>query len=194
MAMARAEQKICESNLIAAYVDGELEARVAVLLEEHLESCASCRAELRSHRLFVCELDAALNDSGEISVPSDFSRRVAARAASDMSGLRSGSENKKALSICLILALAGFALLGTTARDSVFLIVREFIAKAFGVISFLATAIYDAATGLIVILRVLSREIVVEAGSFGVVVVLLAFAVLVLTRLISNYHRSGATE
>src|SRR5688572_7822993 len=111
-------QEICERNLIAAYIDGELEADVTLLLEDHLQTCAACRVELRAHRLFVCELDAALTDTGEIPVPADFSRMVAARASSDMSGVRTRSENKKALSICLILALAGFALLGAAARDA----------------------------------------------------------------------------
>jgi len=192
--MATAQQNICQRNLIAAYIDGELEGNAAQLFEDHLEECASCRAELRAHRLFVCELDAALTDSGEIPVPSDFSRLVAARAASDMRGVRTGSENKKALSICLILALAGFALLGATARDAVFLVAREFIAKVFGVIGFLGTVIYEAGAGLAVILRVLSRKILVEPALLAVVVLLLAFAILILSRLISNYHRSGATE
>jgi anti-sigma factor RsiW len=193
-AMATGQQKICESNLIAAYIDGELEPHATMLFEEHLEGCSPCRSELRAHRLFVCELDAALTDSGEIPVPLDFSRMVAARASSDMRGVRTRSENRKALSICLILALAGFALLGATARDAVFMVARKFVSTGLALLGFLAVAVYDTVAGLVVILRVLSRRVVVESGSLGPLLVLLALAIVVLSRLLSKYHRPGATE
>jgi len=194
MSVTTRQEKICERNLIAAYVDGELEADVTALFEEHLESCAPCRAELRAHRLFVCELDAALTETGEIPVPAEFSRMVAARASSDMRGVRTRSENRKALGICLILALGGFALLGATARDAIFMIAEKFVSTFFGVAGFISTAVYDTVAGLAVIFRVLSRKIIVESGSLGPVLVLLAVAILVLSRLIHNYHRTSATE
>ena len=79
--MNRDQQKICERNLFAAYVDGELDTDLTLLFEDHLEGCAECRAELRAHRLLVCELDAAMSESAEIPVPDNFSRMDAARAA-----------------------------------------------------------------------------------------------------------------
>ena len=194
MSVTTRQEKICERNLIAAYVDGELEADVTALFEEHLESCASCRAELRAHRLFVCELDAALTETGEIPVPAEFSRMVAARASSDMRGVRTRSENRKALGICLILALGGFALLGATARDAIFVIAEKFISTFFGVVGFISTVVYDTVAGLAVIFRVLSRKIIIESGSLGPVLVLLAVAILILSRMIHNYHRTSATE
>ncbi len=187
-------ENICERNLIAAYVDGELESDTTLLFEDHLQRCASCRAELRAHRLFVCELDAALTNSGEIPVPANFSRMIAARASSDMSGVRTRSENRKALSICVILALAGFALIGARASGAIFSIAEKFVTTILGVVGFLGTAVYDLLAALAVIFRVLSRKIIVETGSLVPVLVLLAFAVLVLSRLISKYHRTGATE
>ena len=187
-------QNICETNLIAAYVDGELEAGATLLFEDHLQRCPPCRAELRAHRLFVCELDAALTDSAEIPVPPDFSRMIAARASSDMSGVRTLSENRKALSICIILALGGFALLGARTSGAIFVVLEKLVRTSLGVVSFLATAAYDTVAGLAVIFRVLSRKLIVETGSLGPVLVLLALAVLILSRLISNYHRTGATE
>ena len=191
---ATAQEKICERNLIAAYVDGELDENLTQLFEDHLESCAACRAELRAHRLFVCELDAALTDSGAIPVPAEFSRMVAARASTDMRGVRTRSEHRKALGISIILALGAFALLGATARDSVFLVAEKFIATCFSVAGLVSTAVYETIAGLAVIFRVLSRKVIVESGSLGPVLVLLAVAVLILSRLISHYHRSGATE
>src|SRR5215211_999994 len=133
--MSASMSYICERNLIAAYIDGELEADVTLLFEDHLQSCAPCRAELRAHRLFICELDAALTDSAEIPVPADFSRMIAARATSDMSGVRTLSENRKALAICLILALAGFALLGARASSAIFTIAEKFVTTSLGIAS-----------------------------------------------------------
>jgi predicted anti-sigma-YlaC factor YlaD len=191
---ATAQEKICERNLIAAYVDGELDENVTRLFEEHLEGCAPCRAELRAHRLFVCELDAALTDSGAIPVPTEFSRLVAARASTDMRGVRTRSEHRKALGISIVLALGAFALLGATARDSVFMVAEKFIATCFSVAGLVSTAVYETIAGLAVIFRVLSRKVIVESGSLGPVLILLAVAILVLSRLISHYHRKGATE
>ena len=193
-ATATAQKKLCEQNLIGAYVDGELDADLALRLEEHFKDCADCRFELRAHRLFVCELDSVLHRNRDIPVPPDFSRRVAARAASDMRGVRTRSENRKALAICMALALAGFALVGATARDTFFLFAGKLVSKVFAVLGLLGSLLYDAVTGLIVIVRVLSRKLIVETSSLWPMLALLAFGVLILSRLISNYHRSGATE
>ena len=185
---------ICERDLFAAYVDGELDAGLTLLFERHLESCASCRAELRAHRLFVCELDAALTDSVEIPVPADFSKTVAARAASDMRGVRTSSEHRKALSICVVLALAGFALIGAAARDALFAFGERFVAASLSVGGFLSGVVYDAGAAVAVIFGVLSRKLIVETGSLVPLLVLIGVAVLILSRLISDYHRTGATE
>jgi anti-sigma factor RsiW len=191
-ATATALDRLCEQGLIGAYVDGELDADLVLRLENHLQDCADCQFELRAHRLFVCELEATLNKSGDIPVPADFSRRVAARARSDMSGVRTRSENRKALAICMLLALSGFALLGAATRHAVFLVAGKFVTKVLSLIEFVATSVYDAVIGLVVIFKVLSGKI--QSGSSGPLLVLLAVAVLVLSRLLSHYHRTGATE
>jgi anti-sigma factor RsiW len=192
--MTRDQEKICERNLFAAYVDGELDTDLTLLFEDHLESCFECRAELRAHRLLVCELDAAMSESADIPVPVDFSRMVAARAASDMRGVRTRSEHRKALTICAVLAFVGFALLGAAARNTVFLVAGRFVANVFSLISFVATAAYDTVAGFAVVFRVLSKKVIIESGSVGPLVGLLALAILILSRLISNYHRTRATE
>jgi anti-sigma factor RsiW len=187
-------QKVCETYLIAAYVDGELEENRTLQFEEHLTGCASCRDELRAYRVLVCEIEAAWMGSADIPVPADFSRRVATRAISDMSGVRTRSENRKALVICAILLLTGFALIGSRAREGLFTLAQKFIVTSFGVVTFLVTALYDTVAALVVVLRVLSRKIIIESGSLVPLLVLFAVAVLILSRLISNYHRPGATE
>jgi hypothetical protein len=111
-----------------------------------------------------------------------------------MSGVRSFSEHRKALSFCLILALIAFALIGTPARASIVTVGRILAGKFFGAASFFWTALYDMAASVTVISRILSRKFFLESGSFGLLVVLLALAVVLLSRLISNYHRTGATD
>jgi anti-sigma factor RsiW len=185
---------ICERDLSPAYVDGELDAELTLLFEEHLESCAGCRSELQAHRLFVCELDAALTDGVDIPVPAGFSKMVATRATIDMRGVRTRPEHRKALGICLALALAGFALIGAAARDAIFAIGEQVVATAVGIGGFLSSVVYDAGATVAVVFGVVSRKLIVESGSLIPLVVLLVVAVLILSRLISNYHRTGATE
>jgi anti-sigma factor RsiW len=193
--MPTGDQKpICERDLCASYVDGELDADLALLFEQHVESCARCRLDLQAHRLFVCELDAALTDSVEIPVPANFSKMVAARATTDMRGVRTGRENRKALAICLVLALGGFALLGASARDAIFAIGGKFVAAAVSIGEFLSSVVYDAGATVAVVFGVLSRKVIVETGSLVPVLILLVVAILVLSRLMSGYHRTGATE
>lgn len=188
------QKRICERNLFASYVDGELDAELTALFEQHVESCARCRAELQAHRLLVCELDAALTDSVEIPVPAGFSKMVAARATTDMRGVRTRPEHRKALGICMVLALGGFALLGATARDALFGIGEQFIAATLSIGRFLSSVVYDAGAAVAVVFGVLSRKLIVETGSLVPLVLLLVIAILVLSRLISNYHHTGATE
>lgn len=191
--MTTAQEKFCESDLIASYVDGDLDEDLAQRFEEHLQSCEPCRVELRLHRLFICELDATLTEA-EVPVPRDFSRIIATRATSDMRGVRTRAEHRKALGICMILALIGFALVGATARETIFLVAGRFVTTVIGLVGFAATAVYETVAGLAVISRVLSRKIIVESGSLGPMIVVLALAIVLLTRLLSKYHRTSATE
>lgn len=187
-------REICKRDLVAAYVDGELDAGLTALFDQHIETCAACRAELRAHRMFVCELDAALSDSVEISVPAGFSRMVAAVATTDMRGVRTRSENRKAVVICLLLALGGFALIGATVREAIFALGERFVAGVVSISGFLSGVVYDAGAAVAVVFGVLSRKLIVESGSLVPLLVVLVVAVLVLSRLISDYHRTGATE
>ncbi len=111
-----------------------------------------------------------------------------------MRGVRTRSEHRKALTICAILAFVGFALLGAAARTTVFKLAEKFVATVFSLTSFVASAVYDTAAGFAVVFRVLSKKVIVESGSLGPLVVLFALAILILSRLISNYHRTSATE
>lgn len=184
----------CEDFSIAAYVDGELNDNASALLEKHLEGCSECRSEVRAHRLFLCELDAAMTQKPDVSIPSDFSRIVAARATSDMGGVRSTSEHRKALAFCIGLAVASFVLLGASTRQWVFGAAQRVANTVIGLAGFVWTSFYDAVASLTVISRVISGKFFVESGSLSLLLFLLALAIVLLTRLISNYHRTRASD
>jgi anti-sigma factor RsiW len=181
-------ENICQPDLIAAYVDGELEAAAHSDFEQHLKSCRSCSEELRTQRRLMCELDSAFAQPLDLDVPRDFAQVVAVQAKSDMRGARSRRERRRALSFCLLLALASFALLGATAGRSVLMAVQAIGLKVVGVAGLLAKALYDAAAGLSVLLRVTSGALLPDAFAV-LVLLLLLLAALVLTILISAYHR-----
>jgi Putative zinc-finger len=178
----------CRVEVIAAYIDGDLEPAALGALEKHLAGCEFCDSELRLQRLFMCELDSAFTQKADLPVPRDFARIVAVQAESDMSGARSGIEHKRALRFCLILALASFALLGVAASKAVLFSGQLIAGKIFGVVGLLGKALYDAGVGMAVILRVAGRAL--SPDSFSVLVLLvLLLAVLLLSLLISSYHR-----
>ena len=184
----QAHQETCRPDLIAAYVDGELETSQRSAFEQHIAVCPSCDSELRIQRQLMCELDSALAHPLEMDVPRDFARVVAVKAKSDMSGARSGQERKRALTFSLLLAISAFSLLGAAASGSVLAAAQLLAIKFFGVAGLLGKALYDAAAGLSVILRVAGGALLPDA--FAVLVfLLLLLAVLVLTILITAYHR-----
>jgi hypothetical protein len=74
----------------------------------------------------------------------------------------------------------------------VFVFAETFITKIFSLVEFAVTAVYDAVIGLHVVLKVLSGKI--RPGWSGPILGLLSGAILVLSRLLSHYHRTGATE
>jgi anti-sigma factor RsiW len=182
---------ICETENIAAYIDGELEPSRRAALEEHLKQCADCAADLQAQRVFMCELDSALTSPFELAVPPNFAKVVAVRAESDMRGVRDASEHKRALRFCIVLGLAAFALLGVAASKAVLLNVRGMAGKVVGVLGFFAKTTADAASGLTVMSRVAGQGLVIDSrlvGIAGLFVVVLAIAVL--SFLISRYHRT----
>ena len=190
---AQSKQNSCDERVIAAYIDGELEPANRILVEQHLDGCDDCRGELQAHQLFVCELDSVLTHT-DVAVPADFSRVVAARATSDMRGIRSASENKKALLFCLILAVTALGLLSETSRAAAFKTAREITRTLGSTLNVLWTAFYDMVASVTVISRVVSRKLIVESNSLGLLLVLFALAIFLLSRMIVSYHRTGATE
>jgi anti-sigma factor RsiW len=185
----------CKTENIAAYIDGDLEPALRSGLEEHIKQCAHCAAELREQQRFMCELDSALASPFDLAVPANFARVVAVHAESDMRGARDAGERKRALRFCIILALAAFALLGFASSKAVLLNLRSVAGKVVGALTLFAQTVFDAAAGLIVLSRVLSRGLIADSRLAGVVgLLLVVLAVGVLSLLISRYHRTRLIE
>lgn len=186
---------ICETENIAAYIEGDLEPALQSVLEDHLKECIRCAGELRAQRLFMCELDSALASPFDLAVPANFAQVVAVNAKSDMRGMRDGAEHARALRYCLILGLAAFALLGFASSKAVLLGVGLFAGKVFGMLGLFAEAIFNAAAGFAVVSRVVSRGLISDSGFAGFAgLLLVVLAIAVLSRLIARYHRTRLIE
>ena len=186
---------ICETENIAAYIEGDLDPALHSVLEAHLKECAHCAGELRAQRLFMCELDSALASPFDLAVPTNFAQVVSAHAQSDMRGTRDAAEHARALRFCIILGLAAFALLGFASSKAVVLSVRSFAGKAFGVLGFFAQAIFNAAAGFAITSRVVSRGLITDSRLVALAgLLLVVLAVAVLSRLIARYHRTRLIE
>jgi hypothetical protein len=187
----------CQSEEIAAYLDGELDSVVRHLFEEHLKECSSCALTLEEQKRLLCALDFALGcggggENGVPPLPKDFAQRVAVRAESDMSGVRRASEHGVALRVCAVLALVSFGLLGGAAiSEAVVQPVFSVFKHMSSILDFTGHVLYDAGAGLTVISRDLGGHLLFESHPlvllFGL---LLAVALVLLLRRIGNYQRA----
>ena len=185
----------CDPESIVAFIEGDLEPEQLKALEGHIETCKACALELQFQQQFMCELESVLSESTELPVPKNFAKVVAVRAESDMRGLRNTTEHKQAFRLCVILAVAAFALLGVTSTRAVLSSAQVVVIKIFALLGLFGKAIYDAAAGLGVIVRVLSGGLIVDSRYAGLTALLLvAFAVGLLSLLISRYHRTRLTD
>jgi predicted anti-sigma-YlaC factor YlaD len=177
---------------VAAYLDGQLDVATTNEFEAHVSGCQPCRAELNAQRQFLCELDSVLAAPKELFIPKDFARIVSARAESDMRGVRTGGERRRALLVCLALGLAAFALLGATAGTSLLVSAGLLANKVLGVLDLLWTTLHDVFIGITIISRVIVRMFLPESPLKNLaVLVLLVLAVASLSHLIIGYHRRG---
>jgi putative zinc finger protein len=186
---------ICDTEEIAAFIDGDLDPAARSALEEHIKQCSRCALELQAQRQFMCELDSALASPFDLAVPPNFAQVVAVHAESDMRGVRDRAENRKAFRICVILGLMAFALLGVTAGKALVFGAQSLADKTLGVLGFFAKTSYDAAAGFTVVSRVFSRGFISDSRLIGLLSLLLVvLAVGLLFLLISRYHRTRLTE
>ena len=179
---------------VAAYLDGEMDARGNVQFEAHLKACAPCSAALLEQRRLLCLLDTAFDSRAaerHLELPKDFARVVTARAQNDMCGVRSRAERAFSLKLSLLLALAAALLLGASASDDVLAPLSALARTAAGVAGVVWHAVRNAGLGAVVILRPLGGRLVSGTGPLaGLYWLLFAGALVTLLRLIRNYHRA----
>ncbi|MBA3240314.1 MAG: hypothetical protein H0T60_03720, partial [Acidobacteria bacterium] len=131
----------------------------------------------------------------KVALPRDFTRVVRARAQTDMSGVRGRGERAKALKICAVLALAACALLGATLFEAAFVPVVKVLSAASGVAGLAGHAAAGAGTGAGVVMRAVGSRMVAGSEPLAALQwIVLIGALLLLLRLISRYHRAGASE
>jgi hypothetical protein len=191
-------QHDCQSEEAAAYLDGEMDDSSAALFELHLKDCATCTIVLHEQRRLLCTLDFALgvDEHSDLRLPKNFAQIVTAHAQSDLSSLRrERAEHKRAFRLCLILAVASFALLGGAAwSESVLQPLGLLVRHAGTIFGFMGRALYDFGAGLAVIARAIGGHTIFESNSLAALAfLLLAVALILLPRLISNYHRARIT-
>ena len=185
----------CQVQHVAAYLDGELGQAAVISFEQHLKSCAACATELRAQRQLLCTLELAFNDSRSFELPQDFTRVVTKRAESDLSGMRKKPERRRALKLCVLLALISFALMGAATRTIVFEPVRSFFRATASVLDLCARAAFEAFESAAVIIRVLSRAVFFSQNGVGSLFFLvLPLSISFLLFLIVRYHRAEIVE
>jgi hypothetical protein len=195
---AKSERVVCgQASSAAAYLDGEMEPPAAALFEQHARGCSACSDSLLEQRRLLCLLDTAFDETFEkkVELPADFTRVVRARAQTDMSGVRGRGERAKALKICVVLAVAACALLGAALVETAFMPVVNALRAASGVAGLAGHAAVDAGAGAGVVMRAVGGRFV--AGSEPLLALqwlVFVGALLLLLRLISRYHRAGASE
>lgn len=190
-----AQEQKCVTEKMSAFIDGELDLNERLSFEAHVVDCERCSAELLAQKQFMCELDSALAGPFDLDVPHNFARVVSVRAESDMRGVRAPAEHRRAFSYCLVLGLAAFALLGITASQALLARGELFAIKAISIGELLLKAAYDAALSFTVVVRVLSGGVFSDTGLSKVsALIVVVFAISLLSFLISRYHRAGLAE
>ena len=185
----------CELEDVAAYLDGELDGPALVQFEEHVKQCRECATELRAQRQLLCTLDVAFNQSKGFDLPSNFSRVVTARAENDLAGMRNGRERKRAIQLCMVLALVSFGLLGAAARAIVFDPLRSSLRVVRVLSDLLWQVVSDAVSAASVCARVIGRAMLdTQPGSRLLLVFAFILSVSCLSFLIVRYRRAQIIE
>jgi hypothetical protein len=185
-----------QTNLTAAYLDGELDARASADFEDHARACPTCSDALREQRRLLCLLDNAFDQTFEkrVALPRDFTRELTARARNDMSGVRARCERRRALKISAALGASAFALLGFTALDAVVAPVVSAARAAGGALAVAGRTAAGAGEGAGLVLRAVGVNLTSRTVSPALLLLAAPLALVVLLRLISAYHRERARD
>lgn len=166
----------CENFDLAAYVDGELDARADLAVEAHLDACSSCRSELNAQKQFLRLLETGLRKpEAELELPHDFSKKIITTAENNVVGLRSWKERFNAVFIISSLLLFSLFILGAEGAD-LLAAISTILQKLAAVGSFATQMAYSFLIGVVVLVRSLVRilnpadGVLAAAGAFGLVI------------------------
>src|SRR5947209_6305643 len=174
----------CQSDQIAAYIDGELDEVMRTLLEQHINDCADCRADLHEQQRLLCALDSTLLKQPALPLPGQFAEIVAVNARSDMHGMRDTREYQRALWWCMALGAAAIVFLGWASSQIIVSLARKVVYQTAQICLLAWSVAYDAASGVAVISRAVSREVLPQSHFAAfMTLILLTLAVVLLSRL-----------
>jgi anti-sigma factor RsiW len=177
----------CRLDDISAYLDGELDGSDRETFERHILVCNSCADELKGQKSFLCELDFALGSEPAPELPENFAAVVAVNAQSDMHGVRSSAERRRAILFIIGLIFTALAATGGTAWQ----IVVAFLRPVASVTGLAFRTLYDVAAGTAIISRSIGGHVLLDSsvlGFFGLALFIASLALL--PRMISRYHRA----
>lgn len=178
---------------VAAYLDDELDRATCLRFERHIAECPSCAGELVEQRELLRVLDAALGrELNDIRLPKNFAQTIAARAESDMGGMRAREERRRALWLCAALAAVALASLGAAAAAEfapVAVVARSL--ASIGVM--LGHMLREMGTSIAVVLRATSGHFISEPTPLVLLTwTFFAAAVVLLLRLMGSYRHPKA--
>ena len=171
----------CPIEEIAAYIDGELDARQEMDLEVHFAACSSCVSELNKQKQFLLGLNMGLAREKELELPADFTRLVVTNAESTVSGLRKPRERFNALFICAALFLFVLFTVGPDGRrvlDGFYSVFEQVVIVG----GFFGHLIYAFFVGVAIIVRSIATQVLLDRWTEGLLMGVLVVMCLILTR------------
>lgn len=180
--------RVCaRSDEIAQFLDGELSPADEILFETHLADCPICAKQLNAQKRLLCALDSAFEAEKRFELPADFMQNIVVRAESNVSGLRSVDERRRAFVIVAGLFLLGAAA-GFVGKKSG--VLPDFVRQILVVGGVLANFCYDFGLALVITARGVAR---IFAGNSPLLaffsIVLLVVSLLALARLLRGNSR-----
>lgn len=176
---------------IAAYLDGELDARCESAFEEHLNQCSICSEKLNEQKRLLWTLDSVLSQEKSFELPAEFVKNIVIKAESNVSGLRAGRERQNAFFIVTALVLCCISLSVGEGKNELlsFGAADQALGKFAVVAQLVINFCYDFGVGAIVILRAVSRQMLFDASLIAVFLVVFVASLVALSRVLFEGNR-----